>query len=341
MKTRRLGKQGPFLSEIGFGAWAIAGPWRLGWGPRDDALAAKTIGTALDLGINWIDTAPAYGLGYGEEIVGRATSAHPGKFLVSTKCGYLWTDQGEMFLNCRPGNIRKECEASLDRLKSDCIDLYQIHGWDGTTRVEDSWGEMVRLKGEGKVRYIGLSNFPLHLLKRCSEIHSIDFVQVPYSMAYRNSESAVFPWCLETGVGVLAYSPLQSGILSGKFDKIRIAALPPNDWRIKADPAVYWFAHFYREPLFSRTIEFVKQAQKIARRSGKSMMELAIAFVLMNPAVTSALMGARNPDQLKENISGANWIIAEADMGEIDKLYQEHLDSYFALSAYFSRDSAG
>ena len=238
MKTRRLGKQGPLLTEIGFGTWAIAGPWRLGWGHRDDSLSTATIRKALDLGINWIDTAPAYGLGYGEEIVGRAISGHGHKVLLATKCGYLWDDQGRMFLDGEPATIRKDCEASLRRLKIDCIDLYQIHSWDRRTPVEESWGEMVRLKEEGKVRYIGLSNFSLDLLKKCSEIYPIDSLQIPYSMAYQAVESRILPWCLENGVGVLAYSPLQSGILSGKFDKARMKNLPQNDWRTSADPAM-------------------------------------------------------------------------------------------------------
>lgn len=319
MKTRQLGKDGPYLTEIGLGAWAIGGPWAWGWGPQDDQQSIKTIRRAIDLGINWIDTAAVYGLGHGEEVVGQAIREKRKDVFLATKCGLVWDDRQRVRNNLRPESIRKECEVSLRRLNTDYIDLYQIHWPDPQTNVQDSWGEMTRLKEEGKVRYIGVSNFDVPLLEKCQAIEPVQSLQPPYSMLHRilypEVEKEILPWCKEHGVGVVAYSPLQNGLLTGKFTRERLENLPPDDWRHKSE--------FFKEPFFSRALEFVGRLKPIAGNYQKSLTELAIAWVLMNPAVTSAIVGARRHEQIVENAGGSGWQISGEDMQEIERLTTE------------------
>ncbi|MFQ5583992.1 MAG: aldo/keto reductase [Calditrichia bacterium] len=319
MKTRQLGKEGPFLTEVGLGAWAIGGPWAWGWGPQDDQQSVETIRRAIDLGINWIDTAAVYGLGHGEEVVGQAIRERRKDIFLATKCGLVWDDRRRVRNNLRPESIRRECENSLRRLNTDYIDLYQIHWPDPKTNVEDSWGEMIRLKEEGKVRYIGVSNFDIPLLEKCNSIEPVQSLQPPYSMLHRilypDVEKEILPWCKEHGVGVVVYSPLQNGLLTGKFTKERLESLPPDDWRHKSE--------FFKEPFFSRTLKFVERLKPIAEKYRKSLTDLAIAWVLMNPAVTSAIVGARRPEQVEENIDGSGWQISEGDLKEIERFTTE------------------
>ncbi len=321
MKTRQLGTNGPELTEIGLGTWAIGGPWSWGWGPQDDKDSIATIQKALDAGINWIDTAPVYGLGHAEEIVAQAVQGRRDKVFIATKCGLVWDDRNRVDRNNRPESIRKECEASLRRLKTDYIDLYQIHWPDPKTPVEDSWGEMVRLKEEGKVRYIGVSNFDVPLLEKCEAIHHVNSLQPPYSMVhkvkYPEVEKEILPWCHEHGVGVVAYSPLQNGLLTGKWNRERLDKLPRDDWRRRSE--------FFTDPFFSQILQFVEQLKPIAEKYDKTLTELAIAWVLMNPAVTSAIVGARKPEQIDEIIGGTGWQIETQDMETIEHLAQELL----------------
>ncbi|RMH77042.1 MAG: aldo/keto reductase, partial [Calditrichaeota bacterium] len=233
MQTRQLGKDGPQITEIGLGAWAIGGPWAWGWGEQDDDLSIRTIHRALELGINWIDTAAVYGLGHGEEVVGRAVNGRRREVFIATKCGLVWDDRGRVRNDTRPESIRRECEDSLRRLNTDYIDLYQIHWPNDQVPVEDSWGELVRLKEEGKVRYIGVSNFGVELLERCQAIHPVQSLQPPYNMVHREVEREILPWCQAHEVGVIAYSPLQSGLLTGKFTRDFLQTLPEDDWRRK------------------------------------------------------------------------------------------------------------
>ena len=319
MNTRQLGKDGPMLTEIGLGTWAIGGPWTWGWGPQDDADSIATIRRTLDLGINWIDTAPVYGLGHAEEIVARAIEGHRHEVFIATKCGLVWDERRRVDRNNRPESIRKECEASLRRLNTDYIDLYQIHWPDPNTPVEDSWAEMVRLQEEGKVRYIGVSNFDVPLLEKCEAIHHVNSLQPPYSMVHRvkypEVEKEILPWCREHGVGVVAYSPLQNGLLTGKWNRQRLDNLPRDDWRRRSE--------FFTDPLFSQILEFTERLKPIAAKYNKTLTELAIAWVLMNPAVTSAIVGARKPEQVDEIIGGADWRIADEDMAAIEQLTAE------------------
>jgi aryl-alcohol dehydrogenase-like predicted oxidoreductase len=319
MNTRQLGKDGPQLTEIGLGAWAIGGPWKFGWGPQDDHESIRTIHRAIDLGINWIDTAAVYGLGHGEEVVGQAIKNIRNEVFVATKCGLVWDEQRKVRNNNRPESIRTECENSLKRLQIDMIDLYQIHWPDPQTNVEDSWGEMGRLKEEGKVQYIGVSNFDVDLLERCDKIHPVQSLQPPYSMLHRAKypevENEIINWCKENDVGVVAYSPLQNGLLTGKFNKENLDQLAKDDWRRRNE--------FFREPLLSQTLEFVGALKPIAENYGKSLTELAIAWVLMNDSVTSAIVGARRPEQTEQNVGGAGWKISDADMEKIQHLMSE------------------
>jgi len=319
VKQRQLGKDGPWLTEIGLGAWAIGGPWQWGWGPQDDRDSIATIQKALDLGVNWIDTAPVYGLGHSEEIVAQAIAGKRQQVFIATKCGLVWDDRGRVRNNNRPESIRRECEASLKRLNTDYIDLYQIHWPDPDTPVEDSWGEMVRLKEEGKVRYIGVSNFGVDLLEKCEAIHHVNSLQPPYSLVHRlrypEVEQEILPWCQRHGVGVVVYSPLQNGLLTGKFTRERLQQLPPDDWRRKSE--------FFQEPLFSQILEFVEALKPIAEKYGKTLTELAIAWVLQNPAVTAAIVGARRPEQVKEQVGASGWTLDADDLEAIESLSRQ------------------
>lgn len=309
MNKRPLGKDGPLLTEIGLGTWAIGGPWEWGWGPQDDKESIRTIHRALEAGINWIDTAAVYGLGHAEEVVAQAVSGKRDEVFIATKCGLVWNDKGQVRNNNRPESILREAEESLRRLNTDYIDLYQIHWPDPDTPIEASWEAMVRLQEQGKVRYIGVSNFDVELLSRCEAIHHVNSLQPPYNLLNRDYEKEILPWCKAHGTGVVAYSPMMSGLLTGKFDKSRLA---PDDWRHKSP--------YFKEPQLTRNLQFVEALKPIAEKYGKSVAQLAIAWVLMNDAVTSAIVGARRPEQVDEIISGAGWKIEAEDMDKIEEL---------------------
>ena len=311
MEKRQLGKGGPLFTVIGFGAWAVGGPWQWGWGKQDDRESIAAIRRAIELGINWIDTAAVYGLGHSEEVVRQALEGVDAEVYVATKCGLVWDDRGRVSGNIRPESIRREVEASLKRLGREVIDLYQIHWPDGKTPVEEAWGEMVRLKEEGKVRYIGVSNFSIEEIQRCQAIAPVQSLQPPYSMVRRDYEP-VIEFCGKNGIGVVVYSPMQAGLLTGKYDPARLA---PDDWRHKSE--------YHTEPMLSKILKFVDEIRPVAKKYGKTVGQLAIAWTLMNPAVTSAIVGARNPAQVEENVHGAGWAIEAEDMAQIDRLYRE------------------
>ncbi len=311
MEKRQLGKNGPFLTTIGFGAWAVGGPWQWGWGPQDDRDSIAAIHRAIELGINWIDTAAVYGLGHSEEVVRQALKDIDGEIFVATKCGLVWDDRGNVRGNLQPESIRKEAEASLRRLGRDVIDLYQIHWPDPNTPLQLAWEEMARLQEEGKVRYIGVSNFSIEQIKECLEIAPVQSLQPPYSIVRRDYED-VNDFCREQEIGVVVYSPMQAGLLTGKYDPSRLA---PDDWRRKSE--------YHTEPKLSKILELVEHLRPIAQKYGKSVGQLAIAWTLMYPGVTSAIVGARNARQVEENVGGADWQISAEDMAEIDRLYHE------------------
>jgi len=316
LPTRPLGTSGLEITTVGFGAWAIGGGgWAFGWGPQDDADSLATMRHAIELGINWIDTAAVYGLGHSEEVVGRLLHHLPAseRPLVFTKCGLVWDDRDRMAearRTLKPASIRREVEASLRRLGVERIDLYQFHWPDETgTPVEDSWRAMVRLVEEGKVRAIGVSNFDVALLARCEAIRHVDSLQPPFSLIRRDVAEREIPWSAEHGNGVIAYSPMQSGILTESFSAARVAALAPDDWRRRSAQ--------FREPNLSRNVALRDALKPIARRHGTTVSAIAIAWTLAWPGVTGAIVGARTPAQVDGWIGAATVELTVADLEEV------------------------
>lgn len=312
MQTRRLGKNGPELTVIGFGAWAIGGPWQYGWGKVDDNESIDAIRTAFDNGINWIDTAAVYGFGHSEEVVGTAVADFRDKIFIATKCGLINDGNGTAVNNLQPDSIRKEIEASLRRLKTDYIDLYQIHKPDPNVPIEESWEAMLRIKEEGKARFIGVSTYDVGMMERCNSVYPIQSLQPSYSMVKREAELENLPYCLQKEIGVVAYSPMQAGLLTGKFDLTKVAE---DDWR-RRNP-------FFAEPFFSKILQFVEKLKPIAAKQNKTVGHLAIAWVLKNPSITSAIVGARRKDQVLENVKAADYVMSDEEYSQINNLIAE------------------
>lgn len=316
MRTKRLGNTDLVISVIGFGAWAIGGPWDYGWGKQDDEDSMATMRAALKKGVNWIDTAAAYGLGHSEELVGKLCRDIPvsERPLIFTKCGLPWKDgAGEAYNDISQASIHKEIDMSLKRLGVDVIDLYQIHWPIPDEDLESAWETMAELKRAGKVRYIGGSNFSVAQLERASAIAPVDTMQPNYSLLNRDVEKEVLPWCASRGSGVICYSPMASGMLSGKMTRERIKSLADDDWRkSKSD--------MLREPQLSYNLSLVEQLTEIGNKHGNSPGEIAIAWVLSNPAVTAAITGMRHPGQTA--------ITAAADV-VLDKQDRDKIDSFF------------
>jgi aryl-alcohol dehydrogenase-like predicted oxidoreductase len=314
MKTKALGKSGLALTRIGLGTWAIGGAdWQFGWGRQDDRDSIATVHEALDLGINWIDTAAVYGLGHSEEIVGRAVAGRRDTLIIATKCGRL-TEPGSTTIVSRlkAASVRKELEASLRRLKTDYIDLYQIHWPDPDSDIEEGWGEIAKAVSEGKVRYAGVSNFNPEQMRRIQKIHPIASLQPPYSMLRRDVEKDVLPFCAANGIGVICYSPMQMGLLTGAFTRERAASLPKDDVRGRNA--------LFTEPALSRNLALVEELRPLAKKNGRSLAELAVAWVLRRPEVTGAIVGGRKPGQVAEIAAAADWEMTPADTIEIEAL---------------------
>ncbi|MBN1542588.1 aldo/keto reductase, partial [candidate division KSB1 bacterium] len=280
MKKKNLGKKGPPLSVIGLGTWSLGGPWRYGWGKVEKSTALGTIEAALESGINWIDTAPAYGLGRAESLVGEALRSI-GPMFVATKCGLSWNSKGRLRHDLAPGRIRQEIEESLERLKVDCIDLCQIHWPDPKTPIEKSWRELVRLKKKGLVRRLGVCNFDLQMLQTCHTIHPVDSLQPPLSLFNRDCRQDLLPFCRREQIGVLGYSPLFSGLLSGSFNPEHLQS---DDWRRRD--------RRFQQPFLSIYLDAVDQMRPIADRYSVTTGTLAIAWVLHQPGLTAAIVGA-------------------------------------------------
>ncbi|MDB5309797.1 MAG: yhdN 1 [Gemmataceae bacterium] len=312
MQTRRLGNSDMHITPIGFGAWAIGGGgWAFGWGAQDDAASVAAIREAVDLGVNWIDTAAVYGLGHSEEVVAKALTGLPRRPLVFTKCERVWDERRQIGKSLKAESIRRECEASLRRLKVDVIDLYQIHWPEPDEDIKEGWQTLVQLKEEGKVRWIGVSNFDAAQIARVAKFGPITSLQPPYSMIRPEVEQSILPYCLANNIGVIAYSPMASGLLTGAMTRERVAALPADDWRKEKNK-------HYQEPLLTRNLALVDLLKAIGGRHGRTAGEVAIAWVLRNPAVTGAIVGARRPGQLKELIGAAEWRLTPAEGDEID-----------------------
>jgi aryl-alcohol dehydrogenase-like predicted oxidoreductase len=311
MEKRWLGNSDLHITSLGVGAWAMGGSgWRFSWGPQDDKESIAAIRKALESGMNWIDTAAVYGLGHSEEVVARSLEGIPHRPYVFTKCERVWNEQGELSGSLKAASLRRECEASLRRLKIDVIDLYQIH-WplpDGD--IEEGWTTLAKLKEEGKVRYIGLSNFNVSQMKRAQAVAPITSLQPPYSMLAREVEKGILPYCAEQNIGVIAYAPMRSGLLSGAMTRERAGALPDDDWR-RRDPD-------FQEPKLSRNLQLVDVLRSIGKPHGRTPGEVAIAWTLRHPAVTAAIVGLRRPEQVSGIIGAGEFRLSSKEIGEID-----------------------
>lgn len=315
MITKKLGNSDLHITTLGLGAWAIGGGgWAFGWGPQDDADSIACIREALDAGINWIDTAPVYGLGHSEEIVTRALQGVKQKPYVFTKCGRVWNEKREIGKSLKRDSIRKECEASLRRLQVDVIDLYQMHWPEPEEDVEEGWETMARLKDEGKVRWIGVSNFNVEQMRRAQRIAPITSLQPPYSMVRPEVSAEILPYAKAQNIGVIAYSPMGSGMLTGTMTRERIAQFPLDDFRRNSK--------FYQEPALTRNLQLAELCKEIGQRQGKSASEVAIAWVLANPAVTGAIVGARKPGQVAGFIGAMDWRLTGEESKKVDEFLQ-------------------
>jgi aryl-alcohol dehydrogenase-like predicted oxidoreductase len=313
MKTRQLGNTDLHLTEIGFGAWAIGGGgWAFGWGSQDDKDAIEAIRRGVELGINWIDTAAVYGLGHSEKLVAKAVEGMRENLIIATKCSLVWDDDGNISSSLKADSVRREAEDSLRRLGTDYIDLYQIHWPHDDEHIEEGWAEIGKLIEEGKVRYGGVSNFAVEHLERAHKIHPVASLQPPYSMLRRQIESSQMPWCDEHEVGILAYSPMASGLLTGKW---RDKELDEDDWRNKATE--------FNEPNLSVNLWLVDQLRPIAEKYGKTVAQFSVAWTLRRPELTSAIVGARNTEQVEENTQAAGWEIDMEDLDRVEELLAE------------------
>ena len=319
MRRRRLGRGGPEITSVGFGSWALSGSYVFGWGPADDDESIAAIQHAADAGVNWIDTAAVYGYGRSEEVVGKAIKPYRAgeDVLVFTKCGRNWYEtHPDIVFDLRPESIRFECEQSLRRLGVERIDLYQFHWPDPRTGtpIEDSWATMGELVDEGKARWIGVSNFTVDLLERCEPIRHVDSLQPPLSLLNRHAREELIPWCARNGTGVIVYSPMASGLLTGAFDHARLERLAPDDWRRRA-PA-------FQEPAFSATLALVERLRPVAERLGAGLPALAVAWALSVPGVTGAIVGARRPAQVDDWLPAAE-LEPVTDLAEIERALEE------------------
>ena len=318
MKKRKLGYTDLHLTTIGQGTWAIGGDsWSHGWGPQDDTNSIQTIYKALDLGINWIDTAAAYGLGHAEEIIRKALAGRSEEVIVATKCGIVWEDDGsgDISFSLKSESVRSEVEASLRRLDVETIDLYQIHYPIPDEDLEEGWATVAELVKEGKVRYAGISNNSLAQLKRIQKIHPVASIQPEYSMLKREPEQELLAYCAANEIGVVAYSPLRSGILTEQFSQDRLDTLAEDDWR-QRNPD-------FQEPQAAINLAFVEKLRALAANENLSPSTMAIAWVLTRPEVASAIVGARRPDQIEKSIPGGDMALSSRVMVEIDALLAE------------------
>ncbi|WP_273842582.1 aldo/keto reductase [Rubrobacter calidifluminis] len=320
MEKRAFGRTGMQITPIGFGSWAIGGSgWRGAWGQQDDREAIGAIRRAVELGINWIDTAAVYGLGHSEELVARALEDIPEseRPYVFTKCERRWDERGNVYGSLKKNSIKRECEDSLRRLGVDAIDLYQIHWPEPEEDIEEGWEAMAGLKEEGKVLHIGVSNFDVSQMERCQKIAPIETLQPPYSIIRRGIEDEILPYCRDHGIGVIVYSPMASGLLSGRMTRERVENMPDDDWRKHAPD--------FNEPRLSRNLALVELLREIgADHGGYSPAEVAIAWTLRHPAVTAAIVGGRRPEQVDGVVGAADLTLTDGDLSRIESFLEEN-----------------
>ena len=319
MQNRQLGNSDLRITPVGYGAWAIGGAgWQFAWGSQNDNDSIAAIHRALELGVNWIDTAAVYGLGHSEEVVGRAIRSWSGpRPYVFTKCGLPWDESRQARKYLGAASIRRETEGSLRRLGVDVIDLYQIH-WPpepDSPELEEGWSTLADLKREGKVRWIGVSNFNVKQLRRAKAIAPVTSLQPPYSLIDRAVEEDTLPYCLRENIGVIVYSPMASGLLTGAMTRERAAKLPKDDWRSTSPE--------FTEPRLSRNLDLVERLREIARRHGRMPGEVAVAWTLRNPAVTGAIVGARNARQASEAMRAGDLRLTDKEVNEIEDFLAE------------------
>ena len=319
MQTRQLGKSDLHITPVGYGAWAIGGSgWEFAWGPQNDSDSIAAIHRALELGVNWIDTAAVYGLGHSEEIVARALKEWPGpRPYVFTKCVLRWDAKGKEYMDHKAASIRQEIEDSLRRLQRDTVDLYQIH-WPpspDSALLEEAWLTLADLRKQGKARWIGVSNFNVQQMRRAQAIVPITSLQPPYSLIHREVEEDILPFCLRENIGVIVYSPMASGLLTGAMTRERAAKLPNDDWR-KRHPD-------FTEPNLHRNLALVERLREIATRRGRTVGEVAIAWTLRNPAVTGAIVGTRSAQQAEGVMRAANLQLSDKELREIEDFFEE------------------
>jgi len=309
---RTLGNSDLHLTPIGFGAWAIGGGnWEFAWGPQDDNESIEAIHRALDLGINWIDTAAIYGLGHSEQMVGKALKGYSGsKPYVFTKCSMRWHPDRSIYRSLKPASVREELEASLRRLQVETIDLYQIHWPNPEDEIEEGWETLARLKEEGKVRWIGVSNFSVAQMERVRKIAPITSLQPPYSMLRRAIEQEQLPYAQTHGIGVINYSPMVSGLLTGAMTAERVAAFPQDDWRRRAVE--------FNEPRLSRNLRLVELLRTIGNDQGVSPGVVAVAWTLYHPAVTAAIVGGRSAMQVEGVAPALHFRLSEDDFARVN-----------------------
>jgi aryl-alcohol dehydrogenase-like predicted oxidoreductase len=316
MEKKRLGNSDLELTPIGVGAWAMGGSgWAFAWGPQDDDESIAAIHEALDRGVNWIDTAAVYGLGHSEEVVARALEGRANRPYVFTKCERNWNENREIYKSLKADSVRRECENSLRRLKVDVIDLYQIHWPEPDEDVEEGWSTLAKLQEEGKVRWIGVSNFNAQQMERCRKIAPITSLQPPYSAISPEVESEILPYCQKHNIGVIVYSPMKSGLLTGKMTKERVAGFPQDDFRKRA-PA-------FQEPQLSRNLELAELMRRIGERHGRSAGETAIAWTLRHPAVTAAIVGMRSAEQARGVVGVLDYRLSSEEIAEVERFRAE------------------
>ena len=311
MQTRQLGNSNLQITPIGIGAWAMGGgDWAFSWGPQEDNQSIAAIHAALDAGVNWIDTAAIYGLGHSEEVVGKALAGRAKRPYVFTKCSLVWNDQRQISRSLKAASIRRELEASLRRLRLEMIDLYQIHWPDPEPDIEEGWQTLAQLQKEGKVRHIGVSNFNVAQMKRVQKIAPVASLQPPYNIVTSDIEKEVLPFCREQNIGVIVYSPMKSGLLSGKMTRERIAQLPPDDFRPRTVS--------FKEPLLTRNLGLVEVLRGIGDRHGHTPGDVAIAWTLRDPVVTGAIVGMRSAGQASQVVRAADFRLSPDEISEIE-----------------------